>query len=232
MHRFALPCLCGLALAVVAACGGASPDSFSGTLNPHTGGSSGAQGSSGTSSGSGSSGGTSSGGGSSGGGSSGSSSGVSRSSSGGSGGGVLADDSGDDAGLDSSLTDDAAEGSAGTQIACKDSTQTSYCDETQTCCITTTLAGTSATCQNGNACTGTTLHCADTADCPMNQVCCATGTTSGFTTTYTDVSCASTCPAGVGFEARYQVCDMMANDCPAGKTCTASTGLISYSVCR
>lgn len=63
MHRFALPCLCGLALALVGACGGASPDAFPGPAGgSHPGGS----GSSGGSNGGSSSGVTGSSGGSSG----------------------------------------------------------------------------------------------------------------------------------------------------------------------
>ena len=44
MHRFALPCLCGLALAMSGACGGAAPVDFSSTFH---GGGSGSGGSSG-----------------------------------------------------------------------------------------------------------------------------------------------------------------------------------------
>ncbi len=227
MDRFALPWVCGLALATIGACGGAQPDDFSpvggGSSGPRPGGSSGGSGGSS----SGSSGGASSNGGSS--------SGQGSSSASGSGGTSSSGDDGGGQGADASLDapDDGADDAAAPGLACRDATHTTRCDAMQICCITTGLTGTTAACQNGNGCTGTAVHCAVTADCPMNQVCCATGTTTGFTTTYTDVSCVMDCPAATGaFMARYQLCDPNGTDCPAGKTCMTSTGLSGYSVCR
>jgi hypothetical protein len=232
MHRFALPCVCGLALALVGACGGASPDNFTGTsTGPHpagsgSGGSSGATSSNG---GSGSSGGSSSGGSSSSGSGGGSSS--SSSSSGGmgdDGGGLQGDDGGADG-----PTDGANQGG----FLCKGTNATGTCQPSDTCCITTAaLTGTqTATCKSDGSCSGTTLHCGQTADCQPMQVCCGTGTTNAFTlvTTYSDVSCQTDCPAAgvLSTTVHYQFCAPGGSDCPTGKTCTMSTGLTSYSVC-
>jgi hypothetical protein len=140
--------------------------------------------------------------------------------------------SGDDGGQDS-----ASDGSS-SGFLCKGSNETNTCSRDQTCCITTAaLTGTeTATCATGNGCSGTSLHCARTADCPDAQICCGTGTTNGFTlvTTYSDVSCQGSCPAAgaLSTTVRYQFCDPGGTDCPSGKTCTTSTGLTGYSVCR
>jgi hypothetical protein len=49
---------------------------------------------------------------------------------------------------------------------------------------------------------------------------------------YSSVQCTASCPTSTFGTARYQVCDPAANDCSSGTTCTASTALSGYSVCR
>ena len=231
MTKFALPCLCGLCavtLALLGACSGASPEAFPGLKAGSSGSSSGGYGSS-SSSGGGSSTGSSGGSSSSSGGHASSSSGGSSSSS--SGGDEAGQVGGDDGGADSSSG--AGDGSSSQGLICKGGNQSSTCQRSESCCIATgAFTGTTATCQNSNNCTGTTVRCAGTADCPQGQICCGTGTTTGITTTYSQLTCAATCPAGTGFTARYQFCDPAANDCPSSKSCTASTGLVGYSYCR
>jgi hypothetical protein len=234
MHRFALPCLCGLALAMSGACGGAAPVDFSSTFHASGSGSGGSSGGGSSHSGSGNGGGSSNGG-SSNGGSGGSSSGFGGSS--GSSGSSGGDDGGGTTGDDAS-PDGPAPDAGRTALLCKAGTQSSTCQSDQSCCIAGGgLTGPqTAMCQSNNGCSGTTVHCGRTSDCPPMEICCGSGTTNAFTltTTYTDVSCQATCPPAGALSAmvKYQFCAIGGSDCPSGKTCSASSTLTAYGYCH
>ncbi|MGH7269690.1 MAG: hypothetical protein ACREJ3_04605 [Polyangiaceae bacterium] len=133
-----------------------------------------------------------------------------------------------DAGLGSPVVPDT--GSAPAGILCPIGGQAAYCQSGQGCCVVSSAFSQSGTCAaTDSPCTaGTLVHCGITADCAAGRVCCGTTNNLAIVTAYQSVTCEMSC-SGTN---RFQFCDPQSNDCPAGKTCTASTVLSGYSVCR
>jgi hypothetical protein len=89
-------------------------------------------------------------------------------------------------------------------------------------------------CQESDAaCAGTAVGCARTADCPAGSICCGTEVQSGSAPSYTALTCKVTCtdttmPGAV----HNQFCDPAGTDCPSGKTCSPSSVLSGFSICK
>jgi hypothetical protein len=64
-------------------------------------------------------------------------------------------------------------------------------------------------------------------------VCCATGTSFGALTTYTDLSCASSCTSTNGTTPRHQLCDPAGGpSCPNSGMCSTTTTIFGFDSCR
>jgi hypothetical protein len=94
----------------------------------------------------------------------------------------------------------------------------------EVCCITGGVGNLTFQCTDMASCMGVPISCANTAECG-SQICCGTETGSGQGTHYVSVQCQPTCNA-------VRLCDPAANDCPQGETCSSSTLLSGYFVCR
>ncbi|HEY1693995.1 MAG TPA: hypothetical protein VGG39_17630 [Polyangiaceae bacterium] len=117
-------------------------------------------------------------------------------------------------------------------VSCPQDLAPATCNAGQYCCVVGDgHAGTQTdTCQDDAAkCAGTPVRCAVPADCPAPQVCCGTEQTIDGGTSYTDVTCATSC-SGANQRA---FCDPLDNTCPIQHpTCAISTILPGYNVCN
>jgi len=111
---------------------------------------------------------------------------------------------------------------------------TTFCNPTtQFCCFDPALG--QGTCQAiGTSCSKTDLPCDSRADCGGTNVCCArTSQSSGNLQAVTCEASEAVCLAGPGMNDYNLWCyPSAATPCPAGKTCTGSTGFPGYFKCQ